>query len=579
MFPACAPSSWKLCTAFAVVYIVWGSTYFAIKIAVRTLPPLFAAGTRFAVAASAAGGDRRSCSADRCASTVVRQWQPRGLGVLMLCLGVGMVHVAETRIDSSIAAMIAGSVPLQIVLMRLAVGEPVARATKLFAALGLCGLALVVIPGSTTGTSTALGLLIMVGSSIAWASGSFLSRWLPLPDDAFVATVYEMLGGGLALLALSLFAGEWGRLDADSFAAGPVLAWLYLAIAGSVIGFSAYAWLLKHAPISQVVTHQYVNPIVAIGLGVAVLGETIGVAAAIGATLVLTAVFFTVRAESRGREDEHAPASQRRDSRLARVILEGEGLAELHTHLGGSVASDILWSLAHDQGIALPVKDYWAFDALVTVSGSARRREPRRARPDLPLDRADPVVPARRRAVGARRDRRCVPIAGDHDARAALQPDEAQPWWRARPRPHHPRRDPWSRSREPRVPAGAVRADPDDGPDVRHASERGDRREGDPLVVTGRRRCRHRRSTPGRRAVRLRADLGARGDGAREAGLGVTIHVGEEGETGAEEIGDVVETLRPDRIGHGILAAGDPGLMAAIDSWGSCSRSARRRTC
>ena len=298
-------STWKLCTAFAVVYVVWGSTYFAIKIAVRTLPPLFAAGTRFAVAGLLLAGIvtvlGRSLRVDRRAAVAAA-----GLGVLMLCLGVGMVHVAETRIDSSIAAMIAGSVPLQIVLMRLAVGEPVARATKLFAAVGICGLALVVIPGSTTGTSTALGLLIMVGSSIAWASGSFLSRWLPLPDDAFVATVYEMLGGGLALLVLSLFAGEWGRLDADSFAAGPVLAWLYLAIAGSVVGFSAYAWLLKHAPISQVVTHQYVNPIVAIGLGVAVLGETIGVAAAIGSALVLTAVFFTVRAESGG--DEHAPA-------------------------------------------------------------------------------------------------------------------------------------------------------------------------------------------------------------------------------------------------------------------------------
>jgi drug/metabolite transporter (DMT)-like permease len=211
-----------------------------------------------------------------------------------------MVHVAETRIDSSVAAMIAGSVPLQVVLMRLAVHEPVARTTKLFAAIGLGGLALVILPGSTTGSSTALGLLIMVGASIAWATGSFVSRSLPLPRDAFVATVYEMIGGGLALLLLSLVFGEWATLDADSFALGPVLAWVYLAIAGSVIGFTAYAWLLRRAPISQVVTHQYVNPIVAIALGSLILDETLAVTAAIGATVVLVAVFFTVRTESRG---------------------------------------------------------------------------------------------------------------------------------------------------------------------------------------------------------------------------------------------------------------------------------------
>ena len=307
-------ASWKLLVAFGVVYVVWGSTYFAIKIAVRTLPPLFAAGARFTFAAILMAGIvvllGRSLRVDRRAAA-----SAAGLGVLMLCLGVGMVHVAETRIDSSIAAMIAGSVPIQIVLMRLAVGEPVSRATKLFAAVGLCGLALVVLPGSTAGASTALGLLVMVGSSIAWATGSFVSKRLPLPRDAFVVTVYEMMGGGLALLAISFAAGEFGSLDAASFEAGPVLAWLYLAIFGSVIGFGAYAWLLKHAPISQVVTHQYVNPIVAIALGSVLLGETIGVAAAIGAALVLTAVFFTVRAESRGdKEPASVPAAATVDS-------------------------------------------------------------------------------------------------------------------------------------------------------------------------------------------------------------------------------------------------------------------------
>ena len=234
------------------------------------------------------------------------------------------------------------------------------------------------------------------------------------------------------------------------------------------------------------------------------------------------------------------------------MILEGEGLAELHTHLGGSVASDILWSLAHEQGIALPVKDYWEFDRARHRLRPARRREPRRARRDLPLDGADPVVAARGRAVRARRDRRRLPLAGDHDARAPLQPDEAQPRRRARPRPHHPRRDPRPRPRRARVPAGSRRADPDDGPHLRRAPERDHRREGDPLGRPRRRRRRHRRAAA--RAAR-RYDYTAVApmvETAREAGLGVTIHVGEEGETGGEEIGEVVESpaTRPDRPRH-----------------------------
>ena len=175
-----------------------------------------------------------------------------------------------------------------------------------------------------------------------------------------------------------------------------------------------------------------------------------------------------------------------------------EGLAELHTHLGGSVASEIMWSLAHEQGIALPVKDFWEFDRLVTVS-DPRGAEPRRAERDLPAG-PDPVEPARGRALRARGDRRRVSLAGDHDARDPLQPHEAEPRRRARPRPHHPRRHPRPRPRRARVPAGAGRPDPHDGPDVRPPPERGDRREGARLGIARHRRHRHRRAAP-RRAL------------------------------------------------------------------------------
>ena len=220
-----------------------------------------------------------------------------------------------------------------------------------------------------------------------------------------------------------------------------------------------------------------------------------------------------------------------------------------------------MWTLAHEQGIALPVKDYWEFDGLVTVS------DPRGVDELTALDqiykwteliRSSPLAVGRwvHAAIGG------ASLARDHDAGAPLQPDEAEPGRRARPRPHHRRHDPGARPREPRVLPGARRADPDDGPDIH--------RRQNAIIVE--------------KAIRyaprgiVGIDIaGPRPDGAgpypyrellplieqaREAGLGMTIHVGEEGgEFGIAEIREVVSTLRPDRIGHRILAAQDTKLM------------------
>ena len=210
--------------------------------------------------------------------------------------------------------MIAGSVPLQIVVWRLAAGEKVPRQTAIAALVGLVGLALVVGPEGVTGGSTAVGLLVMLTASISWSSGSFKSRKLRLPGDPIVATVYEMLGGGLVLVVAALVAGEASQLDSGAFEPGPIAAWAYLAVVGSVIGFTSYVWLLDNAPISQVVTHQYVNPLVAVALGALLLDERPGSTTLAGAALIVGAVVVTARRE--GRADE--PATPRPSSAAPR---------------------------------------------------------------------------------------------------------------------------------------------------------------------------------------------------------------------------------------------------------------------
>jgi drug/metabolite transporter (DMT)-like permease len=289
---------WRLWAALWTVYLVWGSTYLAIKVSVQTLPPLLSAGMRFVAAAGVL-----ACVLGVVGSSlrVTRHeaLSAGGLGVALLTCGVGVVTLAETRIDSSTAAMIAGSVPLQMIVMRSLARERVASATRLAAAVGITGLALIVIPGGASGGSTAVGLALMLGATISWSTGSFVSRRLTLPADTFVATVYEMFGGGIVLVVGALALGEWRDVHLDAFSGASIAAWTYLVIAGSVVALSAYAWLLRNAPISQVVTHQYVNPLVAIALGALLLDETLTLTTALGALIVIGAVFATVRSESR----------------------------------------------------------------------------------------------------------------------------------------------------------------------------------------------------------------------------------------------------------------------------------------
>ena len=257
-----APARWKLLTALWTVYLVWGSTYLAIKLSVETLPAFLSAGTRFFLAGAllaliltVKGRSIRVTRRELASSAL--------LGLSLLALGVGMVTLAETRIDSSVAAMIAGSVPLQVILLRTLARDRVALATRLSVLVGLAGLALIVIPGGE-GASSAVGLAMALAASISWSLGSFFAHRLSLPEDGFVATTWEMLSAGVFLVVLGV-----GHRRAVVDGSGRVQRWSRCRVAlprhlRHAVGFTAYAWLLRNAPISKVVTHQYVNPLVAI---------------------------------------------------------------------------------------------------------------------------------------------------------------------------------------------------------------------------------------------------------------------------------------------------------------------------
>jgi drug/metabolite transporter (DMT)-like permease len=299
---------WKLLIALWTVYLVWGSTYVAIKISVRTLPAFLSAGSRFLLAGTLlalilvfTGRSLRVSRRELVSSAV--------LGLALLGLGVGVVTWAETRIDSSTAAMIAGSVPLQVIALRTLARERVALATRLSVLVGLAGLALVVLPGGG-GSSSAVGLALMVGASVSWSLGSFFGHRLPLHADGFVAATWEMLTAGAFLLVLGAATGEAANVDSAAFSLESIAAWLYLAVFGTLIAFTAYTWLLRNAPISKVVTHQYVNPLVAIILGALLLDERLTLATGVGAALIVGSVFVAVRQEGRKRP-EVASATQR----------------------------------------------------------------------------------------------------------------------------------------------------------------------------------------------------------------------------------------------------------------------------
>jgi drug/metabolite transporter (DMT)-like permease len=294
---AAAPA-WKLWTGLWIVYIVWGSTYLAIRVVVETVPPLLSAGARFLVA----GGVMLAVLSLRRRIKPTRAQLVSALLVGLLLPGANaVVSVAEQEVPSNLAALLIASVPLWVLVMRRLSGEPVTGAGIGAVLVGFAGVALLLRPGEQSDGASLLALGACVFAAVMWASGSFASPRLRLPGDPLVSVGWQMLLGGVAITAAGLAAGEAGDVDVDAFSTRSLVALAYLIVFGSWLAYTAYAWLLQNAPISRVATYAYVNPMVAIVLGYLILDELIAAVTLAGAAIIVVSVALVTRIESARR--------------------------------------------------------------------------------------------------------------------------------------------------------------------------------------------------------------------------------------------------------------------------------------
>jgi drug/metabolite transporter (DMT)-like permease len=276
----------KVYVALGTVYVIWGSTYLGIYYAGRTIPPLFAASTRFiasgtimALVVFARGGTLR----------VSRR-------ALLSCLVIGcllpgansILFFAERNVPTGLASLIIASVPLWVAALRLT-RERLPWQVLAGVGIGFAGVGVLAQPA---GGAKWWGVALCFLSAVMWATGSFLSARLEMPKDPFAATSLEMLAGGLVMLPMGAF-----TVHHFSPSAGSIVGWIYLVLFGSVVGYTAYVWLLANAPLGMVSTYAYVNPVVAITLGVLFRGEHLTWRLLVGAVIVVAAVATVVRKE------------------------------------------------------------------------------------------------------------------------------------------------------------------------------------------------------------------------------------------------------------------------------------------
>ena len=290
------------------VYLIWGSTYFAIAYVIESMPPLLAMGIRFLIAGLLLAliiSLRQGPSELKIPRAELRS--SLLMGFLLLGFGIGTVSIAQAYVPSGIVALIIAALPLWIAIFRTISGEQLAKVSWLGLMIGFAGVALLLKPGSITPVSDIensklfLFMLLVLLGNIGWALGTFLAPRFPLPKNTLVFTAYELLAGGASLTLAGFIKGESisDFLDATSWS------WLwffYLVFFGSIAAYTAYLWLVANAPVSLTATYAYVNPIIAVALGAIFLDELITSAYAIGGLIILIGVILVVSVERIKRE-------------------------------------------------------------------------------------------------------------------------------------------------------------------------------------------------------------------------------------------------------------------------------------
>ena len=286
--------------AFGAVYIIWGSTYLAIRLAIDTIPPLLMAGVRFVVAGAilfpvawfgrGRSGERLTAAHWRSALVI---------GILLLAAGNGGISFAEQHVASGVAALLVATVPLWMaVIGHLRGSERISRVPAGGLALGFAGVALLVLrPEGSAGSVGWLAFTLL--PPICWAAGSVYAQSATMPRRPLLGTAMEMLCGGAVLCLVSGLLGEWGQLHLTRISLTSGLALLYLIAAGSLIAFSAYVYLLATASARAVSSYAYVNPLVAVVLGWAFLGEGVGATTLVAAALIVMAVALLLTSSGR----------------------------------------------------------------------------------------------------------------------------------------------------------------------------------------------------------------------------------------------------------------------------------------
>jgi len=286
------PDRWKALLAFAIIYLVWGSTFLAIRVGVQEMPPFLFAAMRFTVAGMAMLGWTVARGEPL---PVRREWLSIFiLALLIFVLDYGLLFWAEQRVPSGIAAVMLATIPVFMALSEILILRTQRLTIRLALALliGMCGVAVLVsrslnLSGEAIDT---VGAITLIFASVSWGIGSALARKLPLPASKAISSGAQMLAGGLMLAATSAGLGEFGRFRLNAVTGAGWFALVYLIVFGSIIGFTAYVWLIHHESPTRVGTYAYVNPVIAVILGYFLGGEPIGLRTILGALCVLVSV-------------------------------------------------------------------------------------------------------------------------------------------------------------------------------------------------------------------------------------------------------------------------------------------------